>query len=258
MIQTEILSVIFCSLILLYASHSDIKTRRVANELWILMIGVGIPLAIYNLFLYGMPFLTRFIFSLSFTWVLAYLLFRFNLFGGADAKSLIGIAVLIPTNPFNSSLIFDPFPFAITTLFNAAIVSAIVLLILLPSMFFHNLVNLDSKEFRENLSLAFIGYKIRIDALTKPKHKNLLRLLHLYEADELDGDAVKRKFILGGIDIDDEEIEGLKNYRAQGKLGEDVWVTLGLPYMLFITGGFFISLFYGNLILHIMYYLFPL
>jgi preflagellin peptidase FlaK len=255
MIQTGIFSVVFCSLILLYACYSDLKTRTVANEVWLLMIAVGIPLAIYNLFLYGIPFLIRLVFSVFSTFLLAYLFFNLNLFGGADAKSLISIAVLIPVNPLSTSLIFDPLPFAITVLFNGAIISAIVP----PSMFFYNLGDLHSKMLRTDLKLAFIGYKMRIETLAKAKHKHL-KLLHSYESEEGSGNAgtVKRKLIFGGAEIDDEMIDTLKQYRTQGKISEDVWVTPGLPYMLFITAGFFVALFYGNVILHILTALFPL
>jgi len=244
MIQT--FSVIFCSLILIYACYSDLKTRSVTNKLWLLMIAVGMPIAIYNIFIQGIPFLIRFVFSLFFTFLLSYLFFRMRLFGGADAKSLICIAVLIPTNPLNPTSIFDPFPFAITTLFNAAIVS----LIAPTSMFFYNLLSLRSKRLRGEFSLAFIGYKLRVEALTAVKDKPI-RLLHSYDKEG------KAKFIFGGAEIDEEMIKKLKDYRAQGKIGEDVWVTPGLPYMLFITSGFFISLFYGNLILHILFSLSP-
>jgi len=230
------------------------------------MIAVGIPIAIYNIFIYGTSFLIRFIFSLLFTFALSYLFFRLNLFGGADAKCLIAISVLIPLQPgftflsyhfpinFNSSLIIEPLslPFAITTLFNAAIVSLIVP----PSTFFYNFLNLSRGEIRENLSYAFIGYKLRIDALTDAKQKHI-RLLHSYEEEEEWGQSgLKRKIVLGGVEIDTKVVERLKNYHAQGKLGEEVWVTSELPFMLFITAGFFSSIFYGNLILNILYFVF--
>jgi preflagellin peptidase FlaK len=256
MIQTGMFSVVFCSLILLYACYSDLKTRTVANEVWLLMIAVGIPLAIYNFYVQGIPFLIRFVLSLAVTFALSYLFFYMNLFGGADAKSLISIAVLLPVNPLlSTSLIFYPLPFAVTTLFNGAIISLIVP----PSLFLYNLLPLRSAGLQKDLSLAFIGYKMRIDGLAKSKHK-FLRLLHSYESAEGAGKegTVKRKFSFGGAEIDDETIEKLKNYYAQGKISEDVWVTPGLPYMLFITAGFFIALFYGNLILHILTALFPL
>ena len=255
MIQTGIFSVVFCSLILLYTCYSDLKTRTVANEVWLLMIGVGIPLAIYNFSVQGIPFLIRFSLSLSVTFALSYLFFYLNLFGGADAKSLISIAVLIPVNPLSTSSIFDPLPFAVTALFNGAMVS----LIIPPSLFLYYLLRLRSAGLQKDLGLAFIGYKIRIDTLAKSKHK-FLRLLHSYESEEGAGEegTVTKKLIFGGAEIDAEMIENLTNYRERGELDEDVWVTPGLPYMLFITAGFFIALFYGNVILHLLMSLFPL
>ena len=257
MIQTGIFSVVVGSLILLYACYSDLKSRSVANEVWLPMIAVGIPIAIYNVYLSGMPFLIRFGFSLLFTFLLAYLFFYLGLFGGADAKALIGIAILIPMNPLNASLLVDPLPFAITTLFNAAIISLIVP----PSLFLYNLRHLRSKRLSENLNLAFIGYTVRIDALAEATHKHL-RALHVYEEgggdEEAESGTVKRKFVFGGRDLDANMVEQLKTYRAQGTIDEDVWVTPELPYMLFITAGFFIALFYGNLILFILTTLVPL
>ena len=266
--ELTIFCVIFCMHILIYACYSDIKKRSVPNKLWLLMIAVGIPIAGYNIFIYGTPFLIRFISSIFFTFALSFLFFRFNLFGGADAKCLIAISVLIPMQPsftflfyhfpinFNSSLMLAPFPFAITTLLNAAIISLIVP----PSVFFYNFLHLHREELRKNISLAFIGYKLPIDALTDTDVNNKhVRLVHLYEDEddeEVEGGRgdLRRKFIFGGVEIDKEVVERLKDYHAQGKIGEEVWVTPELPFMLFITAGFFISLFYGNLIFHIIFY----
>ena len=258
MIETDMFSAIFCAIILIYACYSDLKTRSVTNKLWLLMIAVGIPIAVYNIFIYGIPYLICFITSVSFTFVLSYLFFRFYIFGGADAKSLICISVLIPVHPcftflthhfpisFNSSLVSDPFPFAITTLLNASIVALIIPL----TLFFHNLLNIRPKELRANIGLAFIGYKLRIDALTGAKH---IRLVHSYEEKE---GKLERRHSFGGVEIDVAVVERLKKYNTQGKQDEKVWVTPELPFIIFITVGFFISLFYGNLIFHSLSLLF--
>jgi len=259
MLEVDIFSVIFCTHILIYACYSDVKKRSVTNKLWGLMIAAGIPVVTYNMFISGMPFFIRFIYSLSFTFVLSYLFFRLNIFGGADAKCLIAISVLIPVHPgftllsyhfpinFNSSLMTAPFPFAITTLFNAAIVSLIAPL----SIFFYNVLHLRREELRKNIRLAFIGYKLHIDALTDAKQKNKhIRLVHSYE--EKKGN-VERRHSFGGVEIDNDVVEMLRDYHKQGKLDEKVWVTPELPFMLFITAGFFISLFYGNLIFQITF-----
>jgi len=65
----------------------------------------------------------------------------------------------------------------------------------------------------------------------------------LYE--EREGN-IEKKFIFGGLEIDREVIEKLKGYAAEGKIDEEVWVTPDLPFMLFITAGFVMSLLYGN------------
>ena len=57
---------------------------------------------------------------------------------------------------------------------------------------------------------------------------------------------VERKVLFGGVEIDNEVREKLKSYAAEGRIGEEVWVTPDLPFMLFITAGFVISILYGN------------
>jgi len=249
-VGSEILVVVFCFSCLMYASWSDMKSRSVTNRLWLLMIAVGIPFASYNLVIYRIPLLIPFTFSLLFTFVLSYLSFRLYLFGGADAKSLICISLLIPLHPdfrfsshhfplslaSNSGLI--PFPFAISTLLNASILSLTV-----PgALFWYNLLNLRVRHqgLRKHLRYLFIGYLLRVNALPEIKHT---RLVHLYE--EREGN-IEKKFIFGGLEIDREVIEKLKGYAAEGKIDGEVWVTPDLPFMLFITAGFVMSLLYGN------------
>jgi preflagellin peptidase FlaK len=250
MVESNILILVFCFSCLIYASWRDLKSRSVTNRLWLLMIAVGIPLASYNLFIHRIPFLILLTFSLLFTFALSYLLFRLRLFGGADAKSLICISLLIPAHPtihlfshhFPLSLPlntgFTPLPFAISTLLNATILSLIVPL----TLFFYNLSKLRPEELRKNLRYLFIGYQLPVDALSKVKHT---RLVHLYE--EKAGN-VERKVLFGGVEMDNEVREKLKRYAAEGRIGEEVWVTPDLPFMLFITAGFGISILYGNFI----------
>ncbi|HDS44632.1 MAG TPA: A24 family peptidase [Methanomicrobia archaeon] len=243
MMPTELFSVGFCATILCYACYSDLKTRTVSNKLWLLLLAVGLPLALYNGYRSGVPFLIGLGYSIGFTTLLAYLFFYLNLFGGADAKALMGIALLIPTNPLFAAPIPDPFPFAITTLFNGAMLSVLVF----PLMFLYNVVKLPPSELRAHLGLAFVGYKRSIDTLASAK-RTFQRLLHSYELDEESGgETVRRAFVIRGLEIDEDAIHELKTYHEQGKIGDAVWVTPGLPYMLFITAGFFFAFFAGNL-----------
>lgn len=243
----DIFSVAFCTLILIYACYSDLKTRSVTNRLWGLMIAVGCLIALYNCFRFGIPFLLGFILSVLFTFCLTYLFFRLRLFGGADAKCLIAISVLIPVQP-DFAFVYSQlllFPFAITTLLNAAIISLCIPL----GLFVYNILTLSREELKGNLGSAFIGYKSRIGALSDKADKHT-RLVHLYGEEESD---LKRVFVFGGVEIDAEVVEELKKYHAQGKIGDKVWVTPELPFILFITAGFFTALLFGNLIFCIMF-----
>ncbi len=248
MLESDILGIIFCFSCLIYASWHDIKSRSVTNRLWLLMIVVGVPVASYNLLIHRIPFLISLSFSLLLTSALSYLCFRLNLFGGADAKSLICISLLIPTHPsfhflshhfpisssLNTGLVL--FPFAISTLLNATIPALTVSF----ALFFYNLLNLRPEERRKNPGLLFIGYKLHVDKLTDLKHT---RLIHSYEEKE---GKLEKKFLFGGVEIDRGVIEELKSYAYAGKLEEEVWVTPDLPFILFITAGFVISVLYGN------------
>jgi len=229
--------VIVCMLILVYACYRDIKERRVTNLLWLFMVAVGIPFAVYDMITLGRPYLIAFIYSVVFTSALSYLFFKFNFFGGADAKCLMAISVLIPY--YHTTPIPDPFPFAITTLLNAAIVSVTVPLFL----FLYNLLRLNTK--RGDIAASFTGYPVPIADLERKRN---LRLAHRYEEE-----GVKRKYIFGGLRIDNDLIAELKGYHEQGKIEGKVWVTPELPFLLFITVGFFISILYGNLIFGIMF-----
>jgi preflagellin peptidase FlaK len=114
-------------------------------------------------------------------------------------------------------------------------------------MFLYNAVKLRPSELRAHLGLAFVGYKRRIDTLASAK-RTFQRLLHSYELEEeTRGETVRRALVFGGLEIDDDAINELKTYHEQGKIGDAVWVTPGLPYMLFITSGFFFAFIAGNL-----------
>ena len=133
----------FTLLCLLYASYTDLKTREVPNTLWKLML-VATPLfAIYTFYHHdGFLFYAL---SLTVTFVLSYLMFTYNLIGGADTKALICIAVVLTTAPF----------FALSVL-----VCAIVLALSVPiGLFVTNVRNLGWHETYVNRRLVFIGYK---------------------------------------------------------------------------------------------------
>jgi preflagellin peptidase FlaK len=89
-----------------YAAWLDVRTRRVPNVVWLPLAGLGAVLLGAGLLdrapLTGLGdrwFLVRAGLSVGFVVPLAYVFWRLGGFGGADAKALMALALLLPTYP---------------------------------------------------------------------------------------------------------------------------------------------------------------
>ena len=248
MLNVDTFIVLFCLSILIYASQSDIRKRSVSNIPWLTMIAVGIGLLILRVVTSSTYVLGQAALSLVLTLAVSYLFFRIGLFCAADAKCLISVAVLFPTSPSLVILshrfpLFSPvlpevFPFALSTLMNAALLSMVVPLFL----GFRNLLHLGFGGFWQQLGMAFTSYQMPIAQLTTRKQVRLI-----YPCPDKDG-KLRRALAFGGVEINDEMIKQLESYQKAGKLGNEVWVTPELPFIAFITVGFIVALLVGNLV----------
>ncbi|MFC2002139.1 A24 family peptidase C-terminal domain-containing protein [Chloroflexota bacterium] len=234
----DIYRVVLTLLILAYAGYSDIRKRSVSNIVWLVMAGVGIAFAGYGVVVQGMSFLILLVFPVIITGALSYIFFRLGFFGAADAKALICIALLFPTQPqftifFHDFPLFGAsvsaaFPFALTVLLNAAVLALAVPI----SLVFRNLYSLGLKEFMGNAAMCFVAYQVNIDRLRSDR---FARLAHTYE--ETDG-HLTRRYSLGGIPLNNNTVQRLKAYHKEQKVAAEVWVTPELPFILFIVLGF--------------------
>lgn len=219
---------------LIYACNIDLKERRVPNKLWKYMLAVFIPIVVIEFFLTQFNFLIALI-QFSIIFILAYALHYTGLWGGADAKALILLAVAFPVYPqmwFMPALNQGFGILAFSTLSNAVIFSPAIVLF----VFFKNL---RQGLRRGSLLHYFTGY--RVDADRIPPFHNLLEYVN-------DG---KLKKVNRGIEPDDKMLADLKKAKDRGKV-DKVWVTPGLPFLLFITAGFIISVLIGDILLEII------
>ncbi len=236
--EIDIYRVVFALLILTYACYSDITKRSVSNVVWLVMVGVGIAFAGYYTIVQDISFLIPFILSAIITGAISYIFFGLGLFGAADAKALICIAVLFPAQPGFTILsyhfpLFDAsvpivFPFALIVLLNATVLALAVPI----SLFFRNLHRLGIKEFMRNAAMCFVAYRANIDGL---RSDGFARLTHTYE--EIDG-ALTIRYSLGGTPLNSDTVQLLKDYHREEKVAATVWVTPELPFILFIALGF--------------------
>ena len=202
------------------ASFFDLKKREINDILWIgfsalsavlifLSPDIWVSLRIVGISLIIAP--------------VALVLWRFGVFGGADAFCLIVLASLAPMFTLNTSQI-TPF----STLTNAAILSVTPLFVNLC----RNVASILRKEDifegidetrTKKMIAVFIGYKAK-----NPKHSfSLERVV----------DGKKR------LDFSLKHAEQALFCNDHG-----VWVTPGVPYVLYITAGFVIQVLFGDII----------
>lgn len=219
---------------LIYACKIDLKERRVPNRLWKLMLAAFIPIIAVEFFLTQFNALIALI-QFSIIFLLAYGLHFTGLWGGADAKALILLAVAFPVYP---QMWFVPVLnqgfgiLAFSTLSNAVIFSPAVVLYVFLKNLKHGLRG-------GKLLHYFTGY--RVDADHIPPFHNLLEYIN-------DG---KIKRVNRGIEPDNKMLADLRKAKDKGKV-DKVWVTPGLPFLVFITAGFTISVLVGDILLEII------
>lgn len=249
----EMVKILLCMPFLIYACYSDIKSRRVANQVWILMLAVFSPFILYEIITYGLSYLLLIGISFAIIFVFVYVLFYAGAFGGADAKALMTLAIIFPAYP--AIMIWDiTFPLEgipVINLFTMTLFgNSVLLTVIVPiGLFLYNLTRPKLSETLKKPYFMFIGYRCDVDKLGEQKHVRLLETM-----EEKDG-VVMTRYSRGGGNIDEEAIKSIRSYADSGKIGNKVWVTPGLPFMIPITAGFLTAIFYGDLIFKIVFLL---
>lgn len=148
--------------VFVWAAYKDIKTRRVNNRPWLFLAGLGVLLLAIDGFLveFGYPthrypptFWRTVAISVFGVVPFAYLAWLLGLFGGADAKALMALAILFPVTPsyaftlpfFDLELFTVPeYTFPISIFAFTIFANAILLSMLYPAvMVFRNIFNRD-------------------------------------------------------------------------------------------------------------------
>jgi len=213
--------------VLSYASYTDIKTRRASNINWLIMGGIGGILLVVQYFTVGFENILYLLF-IPIMIGLVYAFFQMRLiFGGADAKALMAIAILTPLEPSINQFplwsgSFMPFSWSIFS-------NSIIIFLFIPiSLLIFNIAKRDIQ-----FPFVFLGYKLDIKTARKKFVWPLERLV--------DG---KRKFVYmpNSFEVDDE-------YDVFEKNGiPKVWVTPKIPFMIPLFIGFIIAFIIGDIL----------
>jgi preflagellin peptidase FlaK len=221
--------------ILAYASYTDIKTRRAPNILWLILGGMGAILILMELVLTSRVIdQALYLIFIPIIIGIVYVFFQLRLiFGGADAKAIMALAILVPFQPlfYGFPLFSSPMPFSWVVFSNSIVIFLFVPL----SLFMYNLIKRDIR-----FPHCFLGYRMSL----KKAEQNFVWPL------ERIVDGHKRfSYVPHSFDSDDV-------YESFKELGlKHIWVTPKVPFMIPLLIGFVCSFIIGDLLFTIMYFL---
>jgi preflagellin peptidase FlaK len=204
------------------ASVLDLWKREIHDSLWIAFGAISV------VYLFMEPDISLTLTTLGISMIIAPLvivIWRIGFFGGADAFCLIVLSGLAPMITMSSDIV-TPF----TTLTNAAILSIIPLF---ANVIRNSICILNHQDifygFKETKSrkicAMFLGYRS-----SNPKYS--------FSIEKTENGHKKLNFSLHHAENAD-----FCNVRNS-------WITPGIPYVLYITGGFLIQLFFGDILLN--------
>jgi len=216
--------ILFAIVMLSSATIIDIRKREISDLMWIVFGAISVILLLFE------QDIIQAAFGVGFSLIVApivLILWRFGLFGGADALGLIVLASLAPMATLSDSVVS---PFSVVV--NSALLSITPMIV----NFTRNSIRILRKDnifqdFDEPTSkkifAMFIGYKSK-----NPKYS--------FSLETQIGKKKRLNITLHNSDT------------AEYCNTPNTWVTPGLPFMIFIFGGFILQLFFGDVILSLI------
>ncbi len=245
--------------ILIAASVSDLKTREISNKFWLLYGPIAVILFVLRI-VFSPGAVLIFLVSAGTTIVVSFLLFQFGVMGGADSKALMCFSLAMPVSPsfltpfWQPPFAFYPFPIAIlVNSFLLSIGSAVFL-------FARNVLQRASAG--GGLFQGFERESILRKALVmltsyKTSFNVLQSKLYLYPAEQVsvvDSRPVRRLHLVSSAAEErDKLVSGLENYKEQGLFSDGIWVTPGLPHLVFLALSLIVTLVVGDLMMWLFF-----
>jgi preflagellin peptidase FlaK len=230
----NVIRLITGAVLLAYASYTDIKTRRAPNILWVIIATVGVILLLIQYLDNGFPNIWYLVF-IPIMIALMYLFFQMRLlFGGADAKALMALAILVPIQPIIGGFpVWQSFlPGSWSIFANATILFLFIPLSLL-------IYNVGTRNLR--FPHCLLGYMTTVE---KAKQK------FVWPLEKIKDGKRRLMYMPKHFDIDEELTEF-------EKLGiTEIWVTPKIPFMIPLLAGFVVLFFFGDILLQFVRVLF--
>jgi len=245
--------VLLSLLFMVFASWSDWKKREVSNKVWLVFAPLAFALTTIHYVFFAQELLFYLALSFSIIFVLSTVLFYVGAFGGADAKALMCLALALPYYPvylLSNYAFFSPL-FPITVFSNAVLFAALTAVYAL----LRNLVwrlrkgsvlfaGFENESVWRKILVLMTGYKVELATLEKRVHVYPLEDIATKEA----GEDERRLLVFPKDETQETTVARILSAGREGKLQNGVWVTPGLPLLIFITVGLIIALLFGDIV----------
>jgi hypothetical protein len=233
-------------------SYYDVKAREVDDWVWLLYAPIGAALTILRI-LYDPSLLASTLVSIGITTLFSFGLFYFGLFGGADFKAIVCLGLTLPLPPMS----FQPLIGYVHPVFPLVVVIEGYICEAFAAVWsgFRNLLSYAregdrmfeglSHESRWRKALAMtLGYRTELSKLQST--------FYLYPMEQItrDGQGAHRslKLYVNAEADREEDVRKFCESATELGYGRKVWVTPGLPMLLFILIGLGLTLILGDAI----------
>ncbi len=244
--------------VLIAASISDMRTREVSNRLWLVYGPLALVLFTARIVASPADFPIFLVSSLA-TIVVSFLLFQFGVMGGADSKAFMCIGLALPVAPGIVAALWQPplffYPFPIAVLVNSFLLSMGLAIFILA----RNLMlgvsarglfrGFEKESIVRKFLILFTSYKTSFSLLESR--------VYLYPAEQVEvteSRPVRRFRLVSNAEEDREKlVAGLEGYKDTGLFADGVWVTPGLPHLVFVTASLGVVLLLGDLMMLVFF-----
>ena len=234
----DVLRLVTGSGFLVYASVLDLTTRRVPNGVWVALASCAALLFVVDVAV-----------TERFGWLhlavaagiaaLAYVLWFFHLLaGGADAKALMALGVLLPASidwewAGRTFPVWDsPLPGALVVLANGLVLFAFAPF----ALFAYNASRGDVR-----FPVMFLGYAM-------PREDAAARFVWIVDA--IDDAGTRRQMLFPSRTTEEDYATNLARLRQAGV--DRVWVTPKIPFMLPLLFGYLVAFTVGDVLFHLV------
>lgn len=236
-----------------YASWADWKSREVSNSVWLVLAPIAFTLTTAQFVLFSPEFFVNYALSFGITSGLAIVLFYAGAFGGADAKALMCLALALPVFPMNllsGAVLISPL-FPLTVFSNAVVLAAFTVVYALVRNSLWKIrkdsrlfAGLENESAWRKLLVLVTGYKVDVAKLEKSAHVYPLEDIVTKES----GEDERRLMVFPKDETQETIMARIVSAGRDGKIKDGVWVTPGLPLLIFITAGLVIALVFGDVV----------